>query len=146
MSEIRERKLVMDGTVCEDAHSYQDPEVKTASDARARGKERCPIFNACMFRDELDKRRVICAARVGQEVARNTMRNGTSVESEMKTFRAEAHSPRSSTADFDLIDPYKDPDDVVSDRGQVAESVEGWADTVLYGPQLNDGGTTEPTK
>jgi hypothetical protein len=135
MAQMREQKLVMDGSVCEDAHSYEDPNVRTANDARAKGKKRCPVFEECMHRNMLDRRRIRCAAIFGQHVARYAMEDGTSVEVEMEAFRKDAFSSGNSVANFGFIDPYEDPDSVITDHAEATAAVERWAKTVLYVPE-----------
>jgi hypothetical protein len=140
MAEMRERRLVMDGSVCEDAYSYQDAGVRTAADARARGKQRCPYFQECMGSRALDTRNIRCAARFGQEVAKFVLTDDTSVDAEMADFRKQAWQERHNG----FIDPYEDPDVIIIDRDEAALSVEGWAKTILYGP-AGDSGATAPS-
>ncbi len=135
MGQIRERRLVMDGSVCEDAHSFQDPNVQTAADARANGKQQCPIFSECMYGNELNRRRIRCAAIFGQKVARYALEDGHSVEVEMEAFREEAFSTSNGEiAGFAFIDPYIDPSIEITNPDKAAAAVAGWANIVLYGP------------
>lgn len=127
---MRETRLITDGSVCEDAHSYLDPNVKTASDARAKGRIRCPVFNECMFGNMLDKRNLRCAARFGQEVAKYAMMD-SNVAAEMQDFRREAFPPGLQG----FIDPYKDPENIITDKDEASAAVEEWANTILYGPE-----------
>jgi hypothetical protein len=130
----REVELIQDGSVCEDAHSYQDPNVQTASDARAKGKQRCPVFDECMYGNMLDRKQIRCAAKFGQQVARFTLEDGTDVGAEIETFKNEAFSPDNSVGHFGFIDPYENPTNEVTDPEKATEMVEDWANTIIYGP------------
>lgn len=132
MAQQRERRLVLDGAVCQDAHSYMDPDVRTAADAKAKGPKRCPIFDECMHDRVLDRRGVRCAAIFGQHIARFAIEDGSSIDEEIEAFRAEAWQEQ--TGGF--IDPYIDPEVVIDDPDKAAEAVADWARTILYGPEL----------
>jgi hypothetical protein len=119
MAEPRERGLILNGSVCEDAHSYQDPNVRTTADARAKGRIRCPNFNACMYGNDLNKRNTRCAALFGQEVAKFALQDGTSIETEMETFRDEAYT--STLKGF--IDPYVDHERIILDEDEATATV-----------------------
>jgi hypothetical protein len=129
MAGPREQKLIMEGSVCEDAHSYQDPNVKTIADARARGRVRCPNFNACVHGNDLDKRNTRCAAKFGQEVAKYALIDGTSIEVEMEAFKEEAF--KSTLKGF--IDPYIDHERIIIDEDEATAAVRHWANIVMLG-------------
>jgi hypothetical protein len=139
MAGPREQKLIMEGSVCEDAHSYQDPNVKTIADARARGRVRCPNFNACVHGNDLDKRNTRCAAKFGQEVAKYALIDGTSIEVEMEAFKEEAF--KSTLKGF--IDPYIDHERIIIDEDEATAAVRHWANIVMLGEEVSSTNSAE---
>lgn len=142
MASSREKALVMNGSVCEDAHSYQDESIKTVEQARANGKQPCPLFDECMNRGMFKNRRVRCAARAGQTVAKYAVGDDIEVATEIEGFRRDAFSDRNPVADFGFIDPYDNPERVVTNPGEATEMVENWANIVVHGSTQGAEATT----
>jgi hypothetical protein len=128
----RENRLITDGSICEDAHSYADPAVKTASDAQAKGRKRCPMWGPCAS-GQLNRKGLICSAHVGMQMAR-FIANGGDLETESRDLQA---SPLFSSGNNQgFINPYgENPDQAVTDPEDAHKLVVTWAKTILYGPE-----------
>jgi hypothetical protein len=124
---MRDRQVITDASVCENAHALRDPSVQTVSDIRAKGIKRCPVFDRCMTGTLLGPDKLNCIPTQGQNVARYAAEGGVSVVAEMSDFRK---APFFSPPSKGFIDPYDDPNKVVTDRDEICKAVEGWATAI----------------
>lgn len=123
---MREKRCVDDGSVCQNANSYLDPEVQTVADMRAKGNEDCPVFSKCRT-GAIERQKISCAPLMGIEVARFVLKQGNSVTDEIKTFKREiAKAGRKG-----FFDPYDDPEKVITDLDEGCQMVQKWAETIL---------------
>lgn len=143
MPRIREARLINDGSVCENAHAYEDPSVTTAAQANAKGRQRCPLWDPCASGNLQRRDRMLCTASVGQVMARAIL-EGSSIEAEVEELQA---SPFLKPGSFRYIDPYSEnpTENAETDTEKGKSMIVGWAETILYGPngQLNPSTTEE---
>lgn len=128
-------QLLQAASVCEDANWLRDPTVVTLAEAKERGHVRCPVFAEC-YAGMLEQRNVGCTVRLGQDMARFMAKDGSTLATEIRDFRG-LLAQKPAKAGF--IDPYIDPEQLVTDDDEVCTMVAGWAQIVL-----NDMGESIP--
>jgi len=81
---MREARMIQEGSPC-DTSFYPDGPM-TVEEAKKVGKILCPRVDQCK-KDHLDGRSIQCVMKLGREVVRATLEEGTSIQEEMVTFR-----------------------------------------------------------
>lgn len=137
MPQVREKRLIMDGSICENAYSFMDPSVQTAADARRKGTQRCPQWGPCAS-GQLVRDGLVCTAHLGITMARCVVKDGTTIEEELNELRAsEVFDPATSNG---FINPYgEEPLEPVTEDEAKTTMVEDWANLILFGPEPRDG-------
>ncbi len=131
----RSIQLLQAASVCEDANWLRDPTIVTTEEAQARGHERCPVFAEC-YAGMLEQRKVGCIPRLGQDMARFMAKDSSTLVTEIRDFRGLL---RQKPTKAGFIDPYVDPEQLVTDDDEICGMVAGWAQTVI-----NDTGESIP--
>lgn len=130
---MRDLQLINDASVCQDAHWLQDPSVRTRAQANDSGHQNCPLFDRCSTGTMLGQGKLGCIPRHAQDVARYAAKARIAVASEMSDFR---NAPVFDVRGF--IDPYDDPDKLVTDKDEILTAVERWANLIVGQPETSE--------
>ena len=127
---MRSRRLLQIVSVCQDASGLLDPLVETLEQMRDHEHRDCPLFERCSQGTLLGPELRNCVPRMAQDVARNALTPGATLETEMY----ELHGARVFSR-MGFIDPYEssDPDAVITDPDEIVSRVARWAEVIMNG-------------
>ncbi|MBI2797760.1 hypothetical protein HYX70_00485 [Candidatus Saccharibacteria bacterium] len=124
---MRDLQLIKNASVCQDSHWLRDPTVRTREQATERGHQNCPRFDECNAGGLLGPGKLSCIPRSGMDVARFAREGRVPVRQEMSDFR---QAPFLNEV-RGFIDPYDDPDAVLTDKEGAFQRVEAWANDIV---------------